>query len=244
MAAVLACGEGAVLSHGSAASLWELRDYSGAQVDVTSPSKSRSSASIRRHVASLASDEVTVQSGIPTTTVPRTIFDLAAGGDPHLVETLLRESEYRHLYDSLSLPDLLARYPGHRGATAIRTALDHLREAPGRTRRELERRFLALLDAHDLPRPHLNAWIEASGKRYEADCHWPTPNLVVELDGWQSHGTRQAFRTDRARDRAFATAGITHVRVTWSQLEDEPHEVAADLHLLLAAVRPQAPLKS
>ncbi len=232
MAAVLACGPGAVLSHRSAAALWGIRDHGGV-IDVTSPSKTRSRGAIRRHCARLPPDELTVEDGISATTVPRTIFDLAATSRPEAVESALRQAEYLRLYDSLSLGDLVERYPGHRGNRAARAALSRLREAPGEPRSRLEERFLAFLDAHELPRPHLNVWLEAQGRRYKVDCLWPDQRQIVELDSWEAHGTRSAFQTDKSRDRRLRVAGYATTRVTWHQLDHETEELAADLRELL-----------
>jgi very-short-patch-repair endonuclease len=186
----------------------------------------------------LPADEVTVEDEIPVTTVPRTILDLAAVASVDVVENALREAEYQRLHDALSLPDLVARYPGRRGIRKVRTALDRLREEPGGQRRSpLEERFVPFLRRHDLPIPRLNAWLEVGGKRYQVDCLWPGTHQIVELDGWQGHGTRSAFRDDRARDRRLRVAGYSVTRLTWSQLDDEPTAVAADLRSLLAESR-------
>ena len=232
MAAVLASGPGAVLSHHSAAALWGIRANRRGPIDITSPRKTKSHGSIRRHEARLPPDEITVHDGIPVTTVPRTIFDLAASS-PHSVEPALRQAEYLRRYDALSLLDLLNRYPGHRGNRAVRAALARLRETPGRTRSRFEERFLAFLDAYDLPRPHFNAWIAVGADRFQADCLWPAHHLIVELDSWSAHGTRTAFRSDKRRDRKLAVAGYTTTRIPWSALDDEPAAIAADLRALL-----------
>jgi hypothetical protein len=234
MAAALACGPGAVLSHRSAAAHWGIREHRGGPIDVTSPSKTKSRNSILRHCATLSPDEVTVERGIPITTPPRTIFDMAAGGAPeHVVESALRQAEFRRLYDPLSLHDFLDRYPGHRGVRSIRSALARLSEAPGPTASRLEDRFLPFLDRHDLPRPRLNAWLEAGGQRFKVDCLWPLCRQIVELDSWEGHATRTAFRDDRARDRTLRVAGYSVTRLTWNQLDDEPVAVAADLRTFL-----------
>lgn len=235
LAAVLFCGPGAVLSHRSAAAHWGIRDYSGAYVDVTSPRKTRSTGSIRRHWALLRSDEVTEHDGIPITTPPRTIFDLAPESPPHVVEAALRQSEFLRLYDSLSLWDLLERYPRRRGNPAVRAALASLEEASGETRSRLEERFLAFLDAHRLPRPNLNVWLEINGHRYKVDCLWPAHRQIVELDSWEAHGTRSAFQTDRSRARRLEAAGYRVTHVTRHQLETEGEELAMDLRTLLRA---------
>ena len=232
MAAVLVYEPPVVLSHQSAAALWGIRDHHGGRIDITSPSRTKSYGTIRLHEGHLRLDEVTVHDGIPVTRVPRTIFDLAAFS-PRSVEPALRQAEYLRLYDSLSLPDLLARHPGHRGNRAVRAALARLRETPGRTRSDLEDRFIAFLDRHSLPRPHFNAWIQLESARFQADCLWPDRRLIVELDSWSAHGTRSAFRDDKARDRKLAAAGYTTTRIPWAALDDEPQAIAADLRQLL-----------
>ena len=168
------------------------------------------------------------------TTVPRTIFDLAAAQGADVAESALRQAEYLRLHDRLSLPDLLARYPRRKGARAVRECLARRREASGSARSPLEERFLPFLRAHDLPLPRLNAWLEVGGRRYQVDCLWPAQRQIVELDGWQAHGTRSAFRTDRARDRRLRVAGYSITRLTWTQLEDEPTAIANDLRALLS----------
>jgi very-short-patch-repair endonuclease len=234
IAAVLASGPEAVLSHWSAAALWMIRPNSRSIVDVTTPRKSRSWGGIRRHGRALPVDEVTVEERIPVTTVPRTIFDLAATESADVVENLLRESEYRHLHDRLSLWDLVERYPGRRGVRKVRTALERLtEEPPGQRRSRLEERSVPFLRRHRLPRPRFNDWIGLEGKNYQVDCHWPGTAQIVELDGWEGHGTRAAFREDRARDRHLRVAGYSVTRLTWNQLEDEPEVIASDLRALL-----------
>lgn len=234
MAAVLASGPEAVLSHWSAAALWTIRVSSRSIIDITTPHKSRSWSGIRRHRKALPTDEVTVEEGVPVTTVPRTILDLAATESTDTVGSLLRESEYRQLHDRLSLWDLVERYPGRRGVQKVRTALERLREEPsGRRRSRLEERFTSFLRTHRLPQPRFNDWIVSGGKRYQVDCHWPGSGQVVELDGWEGHGTRSAFREDRARDRELRVAGCSVTRLTWNQLDDEPDAIASDLRALL-----------
>ena len=236
MAAILASGPEAVLSHRSAAALWMIRPTSRSIIDVTDPQKSRSWKGIRRHHKPLPDDEKTVKEGIPVTTVPRTIFDLAATETADVIENLLREMEFLELRDALSLQDLVERYPGRRGVRKVQVALERLKEEPeGRKRSKLEERFAPFLRLHHLPQPRFNDWIIAGGKRFQVDCHWPDLRQIVELDGWQGHRTRTAFREDRARDRLLHVAGYSVTRLTWNQLEDEPEAIASDLRTLLAA---------
>jgi very-short-patch-repair endonuclease len=204
------------------------------QVHVTTSRKWRSSSGIRRHRSRLPVDEVTTVEAIPTTSVPRTIFDLAATSSVDRVESLIRQAEYLRLDDRLSLLDLVERYPGRRGVRRVWTALERIEALPaGRTRSPLEERFLPFLRRHRLPRPRLNDWIVVGDKRFQVDCHWIGTGQVVELDSWEAHGTRSAFREDRARDRILRTAGYTVTRVSWAQLGDEPEALASDLRKLL-----------
>jgi very-short-patch-repair endonuclease len=236
MAAVLSSGPRAVLSHRSAAALWGLRGYSERRAEVTIPHKSTSSKLVRRHQSLLLEDEITAEAGIPVTSVPRTIFDLAAVESTDGVQSLLREAEFRRLWDRLSLRDLVERYPGKRGARAVRVALGRLESEPaGRKRSPLEERFAFFLRRHSLPLPRFNDWILLGEKRVQVDCRWPAARHVVELDGWKGHGTRSAFREDRGRDRRLVAAGYSVTRLTWGQLDDEPAEVAADLRAILEA---------
>ncbi|HET8813704.1 MAG TPA: DUF559 domain-containing protein [Solirubrobacterales bacterium] len=175
-----------------------------------------------------------MEEGIPVTTVPRTIIDLAATDPADVVENLLREMEFRELRDPLSLWHLVERYPGRRGVRKVRTALERLKDEPsGRRRSPLEERFAPFLRRHRLPLPRFNDDILLGAKCYQVDCHWPGTGQIVELDGWEGHRTRTAFREDRARDRALRVAGYSVTRLTWNQLDDEPEEVAADLRALL-----------
>lgn len=242
MAAVLACGEAAVLSHRSAAALWGIRQPSSRAIEVTTPAKSRSRAGIHRHFAVMPSDEVTHCDGIPVTTVPRTIFDLAAVEPIGRVEQALRQVERLRLYDALSLTDLLARYPRRHGSRTVRECLRRLRDLPdGVTREELEADFLAFLDRCGFLRPRLNAWLTIGSRRYQVDCLWPAQKVIVELDGYATHGTRQAFEGDRDRDRRLLAAGYRGPRVTWRHLHEIPEEIAVDLRALLALPSQQLP---
>jgi len=236
MAAVLASGPEAVLSHWSAAGLWMIRPNSRSVIDVTMAHRSRSWKGIERHVSSVPEDERTIAEGIPVTSVPRTTFDLAATADVDTVVAMLREAEYRELWDRLSLWDLLERYPGKRGSRRVRVALERLKEEPtARKHSKLEERFNPFLRQWHLPLPRYNDWIQAGDRRYRVDCHWPGTNQIVELDGWAAHKSRTAFRDDRARDRRLEVAGYSVTRLTWNQLDDEPGAVAADLRALLDA---------
>jgi hypothetical protein len=234
MAAVLASGDGAVLSHRSATALWGIWGPGTGEIHVTVPRKVRSTRSVRRHSSMLPDDEREVVDGIPVTSAARAVLDLAVEKGEAAAEAALREIEYLGIYGAVSLPTLLARHPNHRGVGACREALDHVRDDPGgRLRSPLEELFLPFLDAHGLPRPRLNAWLTIDDERFQVDCLWPAARLVAELDGWKSHRTKRAFRRDRARDRRLAAARFERVRITEDQVLEEPRSVAADLRALL-----------
>jgi very-short-patch-repair endonuclease len=227
MAAVLACGPRAVLSHRAAAALWGMRG--GARVEVTVPVGRRKRSGIEMHRANLPPDERTMHRRIPTTTVPRTLLDLSVVVQRHELRGALREAERRRLTDPLSLHDLVARYERRPGLRAIRALLAEAGIGAKVIRSELEERFQDFLVRAGLPLPQTNVVIEG----YEVDCVWPEERLIVELDGHASHSPTHAFELDRARDRTLGAAGWRVIRITWRQLEQEPDLVEADLRRLL-----------
>jgi very-short-patch-repair endonuclease len=237
MAAVLACGPGAVLSHRSAAMAWGLLRISGLP-EVTRPGKFRPRRGIVARFASVPSDERGVVDGIPLTSVPRTILDLAVLGNRTHVRRALHEAEVQRLDDALSVADLLQRYPRRPGTRLLRELLGSDLVAEGVTVNDFEELFEALVEKHDLPRPRFNADLAVAGRILRPDCLWPDHGLIVELDGRATHETRRAFESDRKRDRTLLAAGWRVMRVTWRQLQDGPDTVAADLRSALHVTRP------
>ncbi len=227
MAAVLAYGPGAALSHRAAAALWGMRG--GSWVEVTVPSGRHGRNGIHVHRSKLPEDERTTHRGIPTTTVPRTLLDLSAVvGNRHL-RGALREAEHLRLTDPLSLHDLIARYPRRPGLKAIKALLSEASIGARIIRSELEERFQDFLISIGLPLPQTNVVIEG----FEVDCVWPEQRLIVELDGHATHSPTYAFELDRARDRRLEAAGWRVIRITWRQLEREADLVETDLRRLL-----------
>jgi very-short-patch-repair endonuclease len=219
MAAVLAAGPGAVLSHRSAAALWAIRPTARTGIEVTVRTKRRSANDLQIHAAVLSADEITVYDGIPVTTPARTLVDLAAVLHPDQLQKAINEAEILRL----PYPDV-SRYKGRRGMTHLRRPVE-----PARTRSELEAGFLAFLNAQGLPKPLVNRPL--NGK--EPDFRWPHHKLIAELDGFATHGTRQSFEADRARDRRLQAAGWRVVRITYRQLHEQPGALAEDLGALL-----------
>lgn len=238
MAAVLSAGSSAVLSHRSAAALWGLLPPPSIGIEVTRPKRFRSRPGLRAHRSAIGSDEVAKLDGIPVTSMPRTLFDLAAVVDRQRLETAFNEVEVRGLTDRLSVIDLLERYPGRRGSAALRAILGDEEKAQGITKKELERRFAAVLAGTDLPRPRRNADLAVGGRFYEVDCLWADQRLIVELDGRATHRTARAFEGDREKDRLLLVDGWRVIRITWRQLRDDAPAVIADLRELLRGQRP------
>ena len=176
---------------------------------------------------------------IPVTTISRTLLDLATCLDQHALARAIERAEALRLTDSLSLLDLLERYPRRRGTPAVRAVLATAHTGTGITRSNLEDRFLAFLDSNDLPRPAVNTGVRAGARWFECDCVWHSARLIVELDGRETHMTAAAFEHDRARDRALAAAGWRVIRVTWRQLEQEAALLASQLRTLLGVKYPQ-----
>jgi very-short-patch-repair endonuclease len=233
MAAVLAAGEGALLSHRSAGRLWRIIPSAAEWVDITCPSH----RIVRRqgivcHASAIADDEQEVVDGIPVTSPFRTIFDLAAVLDRRGLERAWHEAQVRGLTDRVSLPMLLERHPGRRGTRNLRALLES-KEPVGITRNDFEEAFLALIDSYRLPRPRMNAHLALRGRFFEIDALWERERVALELDSRSVHATPRNFESDRQRDRILLAEGWRTARVTWWQLQEEPEAIAADLHLAL-----------
>jgi very-short-patch-repair endonuclease len=230
MAAVLACGKGAVLSHRTAAALWGFLGTASPRVDVTGTGQSgASSPRIRRHrVRQLAPEDTTEVDAIPVTTVARTLFDLAEMLDPSALEAAFEAAERAELLDMRAIDLTMARNPGRRAHTRLCSLVARL-STPEPTRSELERLFHRVCRLADLPLPQVNVLVEG----YEVDALWPAPRFIVEVDSWEFHRTRAAFERDRSRDAALQVAGYRVVRVTYRRLIDDPAGVAATIRNLL-----------
>jgi hypothetical protein len=233
MAAVLSAGPDAVLSHRSAGSLWQILPPVSIVPEVTRPTRFHPRPGVRGHCGLLLPDEITRLNGIPVTSMPRTVLDVAALSTTAQLEKALNEIEVRGITDALSIPDLLDRYPRKRGSSKLRALFADEGAVRGVTRKELEARFSALLSATDLPRPQRNVHLAVGDRFFEVDCLWRAQRLVVELDGRFVHGTWRAAERDRERDRLLQVDGWRVVRITWRQLRDGAPTVVADLRRLL-----------
>jgi very-short-patch-repair endonuclease len=231
MAAVLAGGAGAVLSHRAAAAHWGIAQAGSGAVDVTTPRGQHARRGIRFHRSNLPADEITVHNGIPITTLPRTLLDMAAGLDVGRLERAINEAEIRQLWDELSLVDLLHRYPRRRGAKTARAALQRRNAGATLSKSDLEALFLDFAERHGLPRPQTNVLVDGCA----VDCVWPEQRLVIEVDGWETHKTRAAFERDREKSRILQAAGWRCVPVTYLHLRDGSQAVARDVRRMLGA---------
>lgn len=233
MGAVLACGDGAGLSHAGATALWEIRPYSGTWTDVTVPSRAgrvgRDRIRLHRSGA-LTRDNIATHRGIPVTTVARTLLDVAAALTPPRIARTVEQTEIRRLFDLSAIDRTLARHPGHPGAARLRKALSLYSEDEF-TRSELEKAFLALCAAHDIPRPLVNHIVQGQ----EVDFFWPHQRLIVETDGRATHLTHAAFESDRARDARLLALGYRTMRVSDRQVRLDAATVAATLRAVLGA---------
>ncbi len=232
LAAVLACGRGALLSHFAAAWLWGLTGSAPGRIDITVPSRGRDRRSILLHHApSIIEEDRAVREHIPVTALPRTLLDLAHVAPRRLPRAIVR-SEQLGAFDLRPLDRLLRRYTGHPGAGRLNRALADYRE-PAFTRSTLERRFLELVRQAGLPRPAANQFVAG----YEIDAYWEPERLGVELDTYDFHGGRAAFEQDRVRQEDLKLAGIEIVRVTGQRLDREPDVVIERVGSLLAQRR-------
>lgn len=234
MAAVLACGPGAVLSHRCAAALWGILEGWPTIVDVSVPRPLGPRDGIRVRRASIAADERTVHAGIPVTTVARTLLDLAAVLDLHQLNRALERAEALRLADGTPLVALVERHRGRRGTANLRAAMkEGIR--PVVTKSELERRFLTFIDEAGLPRPRTNVWLQVGDDWVEVDCAWAEQRLIVELDSRAYHRSVQAFERDRRRDRALLVGGWRVSRVTERAISRADDALRKELLALLSA---------
>ncbi len=233
MAAVLACGPGAVLSHRSAGALWGLRPPGGPAIDVTVPANGarRGGEGIRTHRSTLIEDRfATVERGIPVTIVSRTLLDLAAVVRPHQLRRAVEEADRRELLDVRSVDEALTADPGRPGSPALLAVLDDMGlHGVTRTRSDVEAAFLELCLDHGVPRPEINRYDNG----VERDFRWPTHRLVVEIDGWTYHRGRAAFIADRVRDRQALAEGWRVARFTATEVLGAPDAVADEVRTLL-----------
>ena len=221
---MLACRGAAVLSHGSAAALWRLGTATDGAVHVTVASRARRSPDgITVHTSrALPPNEVTHRDGIPVTAPVRTLMDLAAQHARRPLERTLDAAARLRLVERQELEAIVAAQPGHHGAARLAVILADHQLGSTFTRSDLEERMFAICRQSRLPQPRTNTSVEG-----EVDFLWPAERLVVETDGYASHGTREAFERDRDRDARLALAGYLVLRFSYRRITREPQVVAS-----------------
>jgi very-short-patch-repair endonuclease len=232
MVAILACGSGALLSHGSAAALWGVGfEHRGLEVSVrsASPRRRRGLRVYRR--PTLADHDVVHRDGIPVTGIVQTLVDLAATLATPQLERLVNEADRLDFIDPPALRTDLEAHRCEPGVRPLRNLLD--RRTFRLTRSELERLFLPLAERAGLALPLTKQWVNG----FEVDFLWPDLELVVETDGLRYHRTAAQQARDRVRDQAHTAAGMTQLRFTHEQVRYEPERVLSTLAAVARRLR-------
>jgi very-short-patch-repair endonuclease len=224
-AAVYACGDGALLSHLSAAELWGLLAAQTGDIHVTAigrnPGERRQGVRVHRAVR-LDTRDVRTRHRIRLTSPARTALDVATLLDGDELELLLATARVERLASDRELRAVLRRYPSHPGAARLKTVMRR-DGGPAFTRSKAEQLMLRLCRQAQLPTPKTNTRLNG----YEVDFYWPDAKLVVEVDGYEFHKDRKAFERDRERDATLTAAGYRVIRITWRALTERPFVVIA-----------------
>ena len=215
MAAVLACGDDALLSHRSAATLWGIRSGESRYPDVSLPTRNgREQPRIVVHRVAMATPDLASHRGIPVTSVARTLADLSPLLDPDHLYMAVREAMYLRVFDSEAVEEVL----GRRRARSLRLLMEDFTY----TDSALERDFFALCKRYGVPRPLARRKIDGA----RVDFLWPAQRVVVETDGWQAHGTPAAFQADRAKTNRLVVDGWRVLRFTVADIRRRPARTA------------------
>lgn len=234
MAAVLACGEGAVLSHGSALTLWGVWKRWDMPFDVTLTADRRPKRVRVHRVRQLDRRDITRHQGIPVTTLARTLLDTAHQLRPKSLTRAINNSRLDRRLDLPDLRDVTRRHPHHWNHSKLQAVLGTAPERP--TRSSFEDAFPGFCERYGLPQPEMNATVCG----YEVDALFPDEKVIVELDSWSFHSSRVSFEDDRNRDADTSAAGFVTVRLTAERFEGQPDAEAARLHTILARRRQPA----
>ena len=228
MAAVLACGSGTLLSHISATALHRLLSSAQATIDVAIPRRaglSRPGIRVHRSTCLTPADRTSVD-GIPCTSVARTLLDLAEVTHRRVLERACDQAEVLRVLDMNAVRELLARREGQPGVRRLRAVLETGQVGVGILRSELEGRFVRLCRRHHLPPPEANVWMTVAGEEMQVDFLWRNNRVIVEVDGFATHRTRQAFQRDRRRDQLLTSVGWRVIRFTWDDVTEDAEHVA------------------
>ena len=242
MAAVLACGSSAALSHRSAAGLWGLHTDNRRKSDISLPSPSaRAKTDIEVHRSvTLTDEDVTIVDGIPCTTVARTLVDLGDVVPRRAVERAVEQADVLRLFDLRDVERAIELAGPRRGSGTLLSVLEDL-NGPTLTDSDLEEAFLSLCRVANLPTPEVNAWMTLpDGTPAKIDFLWRAERLAVETDGGPFHRTRQSRERDARRDQLLRLIAFEPVRFTGRQVVREPAWVQRCLSELIARRQPLA----
>ena len=237
LAAVLACGPGAALSHRDAAALHELRRDGRRKIDVTVPGDShRRHAGIDVHRSrTLRPQDITLVRSIPVTTIARTHLDIAEVVRADQLESVVEQAETLGVLDERALREQIAHNRTRSGAARLKALLDGYQVDFGQVLNAFERDFRAALRAAGMPEPLAGRFVvlDDGGPAIQADLHWPEYRFAIETDGFRFHRSRAAFERNTRNDQRLIDAGWQPMRVTWRQLRDErPRLVSTAMGLL------------
>jgi predicted transcriptional regulator of viral defense system len=238
MAAALAGGAGAAISHRAAAALHGLLPAPSGPTDIVVTGCRSSRPGLVVHTGA-GPESIVAREGIPCTSVARTLVDVASLGNAVATERAWRAAASRRLIQPGAIGRELAR--GRGGTALIRRLLEeHTTHLAQRTREELERRALTAIDRAGVAPPEANRLLRLRDRWIEADLLWPEPRLIVELDGWSTHGNPDAFQADRQRDVELQLAGWRVARLTWNDITRRGPATMSRLRALLS----QPPLRA
>jgi very-short-patch-repair endonuclease len=221
VAAILHAGAGSVLSHATAAWWWGLIPDEPTIIDVSTPTRARSTQGVRVHHPRRV--DATAHRRFPVTTVARTLVDFASQSRVAVVRKALAEAEYRGLLKLDEVEQYLGR--GRPGGKRLRQALARHEPKLALTRSDTERRFFGLCERAGIPLPEVNRKVS----RMRIDAVWPAYRVAVELDGYEGHHTPAQMERDRRRELHARMNGYLVIRYTWSQVANEPDLILADL---------------
>jgi predicted transcriptional regulator of viral defense system len=231
-AALLAFNDCAVLSHRSAAWLWGLFPSCREEVDVTLAGKSRRKRIRVHRVMAISDRDIKTLERIRATSLPRTLLDIASSEPKRELERAVDRAKRRNLLDLGAIDELLQRRGRVPGASQLREALSLYRK-PVFDRARSELLFVDALEKEGVTLPVLNMWVD----EWEIDAYWESERFAVEVDGWETHGSREAFENDRLRQEEMKLVGIDSVRVSARRIAKEPEQVAKRIRALLAQRR-------
>lgn len=231
-AALLAFNDNAVLSHRSAAWLWGLFPVCREEIDVTFAGKGLRRGIRVHRVMAISDRDCGVLERIPTTSLPRTLLDVAASEPRRELNRAIDRAKRRGLLDLHAIDQLLERRGRVPGASHLREALALYRK-PVVDRARSELLLLDAIEKEGFSLPAVNTWVG----EWEIDLYWEAERFAVEVDGWETHGSREAFESDRLRQEDMKLAGIDCIRISARRIEKEPVHVAKRLRILLSRRR-------